>query len=171
MAASTGACAWSPAAGEAGGEPGSGHRRSFRSPFPAWQNGLESLPRLRAAAGSWSPAPGRLPRRSEVGIGRSPGAGGCPGAARAACTKALHTSAIPGKGNGGSCAREAMGDRGAGGHLHGIGLGFQQPLSTRLFEACVGAPGCLEHPLMLSFTLSLSLQLPARREKQNKLFL
>lgn len=64
-----------------------------------------------------------------------------------------------------------MGDGGAGGHPRGIGLGFQQPLSTQLFKACMGAPGCLEHPLTLPFTLSVSSQLSAGREKQNKLFL
>lgn len=64
-----------------------------------------------------------------------------------------------------------MGDRGAGRHTRGIGLGFQQPVFTQLFEACMGAPGHFEHPLTLSFTLSLSLQFPTGREKQNKLFL
>lgn len=169
MAALTSVCAWSLVAREVGSELAGGHQRSFQSLFPAWQDGLGSLPWPQAAAGSWSLFLGQLLRRSEVGISSSPRAGGCPGAARAACTKALHTSVTPGKGNGDSCTQEVTGDGGR--HPHGIGLGFQQPLSTRLFEACVGAPGHLEHPLTLSFTLSLSSQLAAGREKQNKLFL
>lgn len=85
---------------------------------------------------------------------------------------ALHTSVIPGEGQRRLLRPRGDGRRrGQGGHPRGIGLGFQQPLSTQLFKACVGVPGRLEHPLTLSFTLSLSSQLPARREKQNKLFL
>lgn len=98
------------------------------------------------------------------------GCQGIPGAAGAVCTKALHTSTTWGR------AAEApvpkrQGETEGRGHPRGIGLGFQQPFSTRLFEACVGAPSHLQHPLTLSFTLSLSSQLAAGREKQNKLFL
>lgn len=91
-----------------------------------------------------------------------------PGATRPACTKALHTSTTWGRA---ATAPVPEGRHRGKGHPRGIGLGFQQPFSTQLFEACMGAFGCLHHPLTLPFTLSLSSQLAARREKQNKLFL
>lgn len=100
---------------------------------------------------------------------RLSGRQGVPGAARAACTKALHTSSTT-WGRAATAPAPEGRQRGRG-HPRGIGLGFQQPFSTQLFEACMGAFGCLQHPLTLSFTLSLSSQLTARREKQNKLFL
>lgn len=93
---------------------------------------------------------------------------GCPRSSWGCLHQGFAHQHILGKGSSSSCARGEMEGQG---HPRGIGLGFQQPFPTRLLEACMAAPGCLQHPLTLSFALSLSSQLAAGREKQNRLFL
>lgn len=132
------------------------------------QSGVTAQPWV--AACSWSLAPVWLPRRNKFGISHSLGARVSQEQLGPLAPR-LCTPARPGEGQ-----QQLLRPRGAGrwrgrGHPRGIGLGFQQPFSTRLLEACMGASGCLQHPLTLSFTLSLSSQLAARREKQNRLFL
>lgn len=68
------------------------------------------------------------------------------------------------------CPRSDGRWRGRGTHTW-LWLGLWQPLSTQLLKACVEVPGHLEHPVTLSFALSLSLQLSTRGEKQNELIL
>lgn len=148
LAMSTGVCARSPA----GGEPTSGCWRSFWSLFPAWQDGSGLLPWPWVTVTS----PG-VAAEEERGRDEPLLSGGC----------RLHQG-FAHQHNPGEGQRQLLHPRGdrrrAGGHPRGIGLGFQQPLSTQLLEACVGAPGRLEHPLTLSFTLSL-LAAPCRKRK------
>lgn len=157
LAALIGVCVWSPTAGHAGSEPAGGTAGVFKA---------SSVPERMV----WGRC---LSHRLLLGHGHWP-QGGCGGGARSG--SAAHTRAAQEQPRSLAprlctparwllCLRSDGRWRGRGAPTWHWRLGFQQPLSTWLFEACVGVPEHPEHPLTPCITLSLSLQLPAGGEE------
>lgn len=109
----------------------------------------------------------RLPRRNKVGISCSLGARVSqeqPGL----LAPRLCTPAQPGEGQ--QQLLHPREDREAEGTHVALAWASSSPFPPGSSRHALGAPGSLQHLLTLLFTLSLSSQLAARREKQNKLF-